>query len=71
MSHTVNPRVRLNSADSFISEDSIGSAVSHQENKLDDLADQIINTFIVKKQERLIDKEEHREIIPTKKVKYG
>ena len=63
MSHTVNPSIRLNSADSFISEDSIGSAVSHQENKLEDFADQIINTFIVKKQERLIDKEEHRENI--------
>ena len=60
---TVNPRIRLNSADSIISEDAIANKDSNPENRFDDLADQIINTFIVKKQERLIDREEHRENI--------
>ena len=60
---TVNPRIRLNSADSIISEDAIANKDSNPENRFDDLADQIINTFIVKKQERLIDREEHKENI--------
>ena len=66
---TVNPSIRINSAGSFLSEDSIISAdsiastVPNRKNKLDDLADQIISTFIVKKQERLIDRKEHRENI--------
>ena len=60
---TVNPRIRLNSADSIISEDATANKDSNPENRFDDLADQIINTFIVKKQERLIDREEHKENI--------
>ena len=66
---TVNPSIKINSADTFLSEDSIISAdsiastVPNRKNKLDDLADQIISTFIVKKQERLIDRKEHRENI--------
>ena len=67
--HSVNPTIRINSADTVISADPIisndskVSEVANQENKYNDLADQIINTFIVKKQERLIDREEHKENI--------
>ena len=60
MSHT--PKIRIDYTDSLLSEnDLIDSEVSNQENKLDDFADQIINAFIVKKQERLIDKEENED----------
>ena len=60
MSHT--PKIRIDYTDSLLSEnDLIDSEVSNQENKLDNFADQIINAFIVKKQERLIDKEENED----------